>query len=286
VASRLSLFPAELRRRKVYHVAAVYATVGVAICLGVPDLFSAFDLPASAARLVIVLIAVGFSIALVLAWAYEIRPEEPGTMGRTPEGVREVAQPGQRKRIAVLPFDNLSGDPENEYFSDGVTEGILTHLSRVGDLHVTSRTSVMAYEGTWKQIREIAGELGVGTVLEGTVRRGGNRVRVSAQLMGAWTDRHVWADTFDRDLEDIFEVRSTIAETIAHSLKAKLSTTWRPPQRSGPPSFPGSGASRFWPIPLKATLASRPSIAGSSNPIPEIASLNPPPSTLLHPRLP
>ena len=227
MAPKLSLFLAELRRRKVYRVAAVYAGVGAAISMAIPDLFGAFGFPEWAAPLVIVIIVIGFPIALVLAWAYEVRPEAPAPAARdgteqAPEGVRAVPEPVQRKRIAVLPFENLSGDPDNEYFSDGVTEDILAHLSRIEDLHVTSRTSAMAYKGTRKQIREIAGELGVGTVLEGTVRRAGNRVRVTAQLIDAWTDKHLWADTYDRDLEDIFEVQSTIAETIARSLKAKL----------------------------------------------------------------
>ena len=128
----------------------------------------------------------------------------------------------QRESVAVLPFENLSDDSENEYFSNGITEDILTNLSRIEDLHVRSRTSVMAYKDSRKSIREIAGELGVGTVLEGSVRRAANRVRVSVQLIDAISDRHLWADTFDRDLEDIFQVQSAIAETIARSLKTKL----------------------------------------------------------------
>lgn len=210
---------AEVKRRKVYRVATVYLVVGAGI-IGLADAalpsWEQLQVP------VVVLILIGFPIALVLAWAYEVRPEEPLESNPAADTVSVVPRSDQRKSIAVLPFDNLSADPENEYFSNGITEDILTHLSRIEDLHVRSRTSVMAYKGTRKSIREIAGELGVGTVLEGSVRRAANRVRVSAQLIDAASDRHLWADTFDRDLEDIFEVQSAIAETIARSLKAKL----------------------------------------------------------------
>jgi TolB-like protein/Tfp pilus assembly protein PilF len=223
VASKLSLFFAELKRRKVYHVAVVYIVVGWGVAQGAEYLFGdLLALPPVIWQVVAGLVLLGVPIALVLAWAYEIRPEEPRETEPTPDMASEAPQSDQRKSIAVLPFDNLSDDPENEYFSDGITEDILTHLSRIEDLHVTSRTSVMAYKGTRKQIREIAGELGVGTVLEGSVRRAANRVRVSAQLIDASTDTHLWADTYNRDLEDIFEVQSAIAETIVRSLKAKL----------------------------------------------------------------
>ncbi len=128
------------------------------------------------------------------------------------------------KSIAVLPFVNMSENSANEFFSDGVMEEILTNLSKIAGLHVISRTSAMTYKGTSKSIREIASELQVGTVLEGSVRRAGNRVRVTAQLIEAATDRHLWSEQYDRDLEDIFEVQSEVAVAIAHALEAELAT--------------------------------------------------------------
>jgi TolB-like protein/predicted ATPase len=137
-----------------------------------------------------------------------------------------VARSGARKavRIAVLPFVNMSDDRENEFFSDGVTEEILTTLSKIGGLHVISRTSAMAYKGTTQSVREIARELEVGSVLEGSVRRAGNRVRVTAQLIEAATDRHLWSESYDRDLKDIFEVQSDVAVEIARALETELAT--------------------------------------------------------------
>jgi adenylate cyclase len=125
--------------------------------------------------------------------------------------------------IAVLPFENLSDDAENEYFSDGVTDDILTALSKIGDIRVISRTSTLRYKGTTKPIREIASELDVATVLEGTVRRAGNQVRITAQLIDADTDEHLWAETYDRELTDVFAIQSEIAARIADELHVALS---------------------------------------------------------------
>lgn len=126
------------------------------------------------------------------------------------------------RSIAVLPFANLSADPENEYFSDGVTEEILTVLARVGDLKVISRTSAMSYKGSSKSLRQIGRELGVASVLEGSVRRAGPRVRITAQLIDARTDQHLWAERYDRDLEDIFAIQADVAERIVDALRVHL----------------------------------------------------------------
>jgi TolB-like protein len=125
--------------------------------------------------------------------------------------------------IAVLPFTNLGGVPENEVFADGITEDVIAHLARAGGLMVISRTSVQQYKGTTRSIRDIAAELGVATVLEGSVRRDGSRVRVVAQLIDARTDVHRWAGTFDRELADIFAIQSEVAQTIADTLRVTLS---------------------------------------------------------------
>lgn len=137
-----------------------------------------------------------------------------------------AAAPPQRS-IAVLPFANLSPDPANEYFSDGVTEEILTVLARLEDLKVISRTSAMSYKGSSKSLREIGRELGVATVLEGSVRRAGDRVRITAQLVDARTDEHLWAERYDRDLEDIFAIQTDVAERIADALRVQLTPRQR-----------------------------------------------------------
>ena len=124
--------------------------------------------------------------------------------------------------IAVLPFTNLSADKENEYFADGITEDILTQLSKIKSLEVISRTSIMQYKNTTKSMSQIAKELGVGTILEGSVRRGGNRVRITAQLIDANTDKHIWANSYDRELDDIFAIQSDVAIKIAAALEASL----------------------------------------------------------------
>ncbi len=128
------------------------------------------------------------------------------------------------KSIAVLPFENMSADPDNEYFSDGITEDIIAQLAKIGDLKVISRTSIMKYKNTQRNLREVGAELGVGTVLEGSVRRAGNDVRIVAQLIKTETDEHLWADTYDRELTNIFEIQSDVAKQIAAALKAHVSS--------------------------------------------------------------
>lgn len=142
-----------------------------------------------------------------------------------PGAVRPDSQAA--KSIAVLPFANMSADPENEYFADGITEEILMALSKVRDLHVISRTSVMEYKGTSKKVRQIASELGVGHVLEGSVRRAGDRVRITSQLVDARMDRHLWAESYDRQVDDVFAIQSDVAQRIVHSLQATLTPTER-----------------------------------------------------------
>ena len=128
-----------------------------------------------------------------------------------------------RKSVAVLPFQNLSPDPENAFFADGMTEDILTQLAKIRDIKVISHSSVMRYKGTQKPIQTIASELGVATVLEGSVRRAGNQVRIVGQLIDARSDEHLWAETYDRELKDVFAIQSEVAQRIAAALKATLS---------------------------------------------------------------
>ena len=129
------------------------------------------------------------------------------------------------KSIAVLPFENLSDEKENAYFADGIQDDLLTNLSKIGDLKVISRTSVMPYRGKPTNVREIGKALGVATILEGSVRRIGNRVRVNVQLINADNDQHIWAEDYDRDLTDVFAIQTDLAQKIADELRAKLSPT-------------------------------------------------------------
>ncbi len=159
-----------------------------------------------------VLLAALLVIGGVLLWRRAARPTA------TP-GARSI----DRKSIAVLPFQNLSPDPENAFFADGMTEDILTQLAKIRDLKVISRSSVMRYKGSQKPIQTIASELGVVTVLEGSVRRAGNRVRIVSQLIDARSDEHLWAETYDREIKDVFAIQSEVAQRIAAALKATLS---------------------------------------------------------------
>src|SRR5438046_3908807 len=129
------------------------------------------------------------------------------------------------KSIAVLPFENLSDDKENAYFGDGIQDDLLTNLAKIRDLKVISRTSVMSYRGKASNLREIGKALGVGTILEGSVRRIGNRVRINVQLINAENDEHIWAEDYDRELTDVFAIETDLAQKIANEMRAKLSPT-------------------------------------------------------------
>jgi TolB-like protein/Flp pilus assembly protein TadD len=238
----------ELQRRKVYRVAAAYIiAAGFIIQIG-SAVFPAWELPNWTLRFVVVLLLIGFPIALILAWAYDVTPQgiqatpaSPGTHRRrniialTAIGLAISAVAGfflfprasgriVEKSIAVLPFQSLSDEKENAYFADGIQDDILTNLSKIGDLKVISRMSVMSYRGdALRNAREIGKALGVGTLLEGSVRRAGNRVRVSVQLINANNDEHIWAEDYDRDLTDVFAIQTDLAQKIASALQAKLS---------------------------------------------------------------
>jgi TolB-like protein/Flp pilus assembly protein TadD len=239
----------EAKRRKVYRVAAAYIIAAGGIIQLASAAFPAWELPNWALRLVIVLLLLGFPIALMLAWAYDITAQGvqatptmavPGTHRRrniimlVATGVIISAATGffllprvsahkVDKSIAVLPFENLSDQKENAYFADGIQDDVLTNLSKIGDLKVISRTSVMPYRGKASNVREIGKTLGVGTILEGSVRRVGNRVRVNVQLINVANDEHMWAEDYDRDLTDVFAIQTDLAQQIVRELQAKLS---------------------------------------------------------------
>src|SRR5215468_7932647 len=246
----MSGFFEEVQRRKVYRVAAAYIiAAGFIIQIG-SAVFPAWDLPGWAFRLVVVLLLIGFPIALILAWAYDVTPQgiratpaptTPGSHRRRnlimliavgviiPAGASFFLLPRVSARkidksIAVMPFQNLSEEKENAHFADGIQDDILTNLSKIGDLKVISRMSVMSYRGDGaRNAREIGKALGVGTLLEGSVRRAGNRVRVNVQLIDANDDEHLWAEDYDRDLTDVFAIQTDLARKIASALQAKLS---------------------------------------------------------------
>jgi TolB-like protein/Tfp pilus assembly protein PilF len=248
----MSGFFEELKRRKVYRVAIAYIVASWALAQGLAQVLPVFEISNSVIRVVIALLLIGFPLALVLAWVFDITPSG---IRRTPSAATQVAPTTHRRRnlvmlaaagvlisaavgffvlpraaahkvdksIAVLPFENLSDEKENAYFADGVQDDILTNLSKIGDLKVISRTSVMPYRGAKQSVREIGKALGVSTILEGSVRRSGNRVRVNVQLIDANNDEHIWASDYDRDLNDVFAIQTDLAQKIANELQAKLS---------------------------------------------------------------
>jgi TolB-like protein len=186
-------------------------------------------------RLVIVLLVLGFPVALLLSWAFDLTPEgikrtdDLDELARQKEAgssrVTRATQvvPPPEKSIAVLPFDNFSDDMQNAYFADGIQDDVLSSLAKVADLKVTSRTSVRQYKTGTRNLREIGQALGVAYILEGSVRREGNRVRINAQLIDARTDQHVWNDSYDREITDLFELQSELARRITFALRANLS---------------------------------------------------------------
>jgi TolB-like protein len=198
-------FFAELKRRKVYRVAVAYAVLSWLLIQIATQVFPFFEIPMWAVRLVVVLLALGFPVALLLAWAFELTPEgikrtdelDAANAPRldTPKAPSLPAVAPPEKSIAVLPFENLSDSQENEYFADGIQDDVLANLAKIADLKVISRTSVRQYKTGTRNLREIGDALGVAHILEGTVRRAGNRVRLNVQLINARTDAHIWADT-------------------------------------------------------------------------------------------
>ena len=255
-------FFGEAKRRNVYKVAVAYAVVGWLLIQVATQVFPFLEIPNWMIRLVILLTAFGFPVALIIAWAFELTPEgikrteaadaaqqrsRGGIwiavivvaaalslglffLGRysagraTPQVTEAPTAVNPQKSIAVLPFENLSEEKANAFFADGVQDEILTDLSKIADLKVISRSSVMHYRsGLERNPRKIGEELGVAHVLEGSVQRAGNRIRVNAQLIDARNDTHLWAQTYDRDLSDVFAIQSEIAKTIADQLQAKLS---------------------------------------------------------------
>ena len=259
---KIDNFFSELKRRNVYKVAVAYAVVAWLLIQAASILFPTFDAPSWVMKIFIIVIIFGFPVALIFSWAFEITPEGiklesevaanqsvTRKTGRKIVAVTialavvaaglfvyqlvrskttvtprqsEAATAAPSKSIAVLPFDNLSRDPDNAYFCEGVQDEILTRLAKVADLKVISRTSTQHFKSTPDNLPQIARQLGVAHILEGSVQKANDQVRVNVQLINALTDAHLWADTYDRKLTDIFAVESEIAKTIAETLQARL----------------------------------------------------------------
>ena len=235
---------AELKRRNVFKVGAAYLVVAWLAVQAASIGFPAFDAPPWAMRVFILVVALGFPLAVVLAWVFDI----------TPEGVRLESAPVGNKRVyttaaifavlaigwyvwrrpllpteadahsvAVLPFVNMSTDPAQEFFSDGIAEELLNHLAQSPDLMVAARTSAFQFKGKNLDVAEIGRKLNVAHVLEGSVRKEGARLRITAQLIKTATGFHLWSQTYERDTADVFKVQDEISTAIAKTLEAKLS---------------------------------------------------------------
>ncbi|UCC82579.1 MAG: tetratricopeptide repeat protein, partial [Gemmatimonadota bacterium] len=208
-------FLGELKRRKVVRVAIVYVVVGLVVVEAANNLFPALNLPDWSVTLVVALALLGFPVAVALAWAFDITPTG---VQRTPD--LDVST--DRRSIAVLPFADMSPDHDQEYFGDGVAEEVLNVLTRIPDLQVAARTSSFSFKDKGCTVQEIGRELGVATVLEGSVRKAGDRLRITAQLTEVANGFHLWSETYERELEDIFAIQDEIARAIAHTLRVTL----------------------------------------------------------------
>jgi TolB-like protein len=262
---KVDTFFAELKRRNVYKVAVAYAVAGWALSQGIAQVFPVFDVPNWVIRSIVVLIIIGLPIALVLAWRFEITPQgikRTETADAMPESARQkkhtwiyvvvigglvsiglfflgrysaenkTASPSgiSNKSIAVLPFVDLSEGHNQEYFCDGISEEILDALAKVEGLRVVARTSSFSFKGKNADVSEIAQKLNVQNVLEGSLRREGNRIRITAQLVNAHDGFHIWSDTLERELEGVFAVQDEITRSIVDALKIKLAVA--PPARA------------------------------------------------------
>ena len=264
----MSVF-AELKRRNVVRVAVLYGLVAWLILQVAEVLSDVLELPTWTGKLVFGLLALGFPLALIFSWVYELTPEglkrehevdrnqsitrETGRKldyvigglavlaivavladrfipraARTPDasaavtGASPARAPASSKSIAVLPFVNMSGEAENEYFADGLSEELLNVLARIPDLRVAARTSAFKFKGEKVDLQDVARQLNVSHVLEGSVRRSGNKVRITAQLINAADGYHMWSQTYDRTLDDIFVVQDDIAGEVVKALKVTL----------------------------------------------------------------
>src|SRR5947207_10619819 len=259
----LQNFFSELKRRNVYKIAVAYAVVGWLVIQVSSTVLPTFHAPEWVVQTLVMLVALGFPIALLIAWAFELTPEglkrtedvdlaaserqsrkhiwifvvlvgaalsialffvgRYTSREKTPRQSEAATTAIPQKSIAVLPFENLSDDKGAAYFADGIQDEILTKLASIADLKVISRTSTAKYKSKPEDLKTVSQQLGVANVLEGSVQKADDKVRVNVQLIDAKADSHLWAKTYDRDIKDVFAVESEVAQEIADSLQAKLS---------------------------------------------------------------
>ena len=283
----MNSFFRELKERKVYRVALGYGVVAWLVVQIASTVLPTFHVPEWVLQALTVMVALGFPVALVLAWAFDVTPSG---VEKTSEGVGTVAARNRRnvwllaavglliaalaigsywlwhpwrnasaaklvttstasesstvatpaipeKSVAVLPFDNLSRDPDNAYFAEGIQEEILTRLAKIADLKVISRTSTQRFQSKPGNLAEIAKQLGVANILEGSVQKAGDQVRVNVQLVNAQTDSHLWADTYDRKLVDIFVSRAKSPKQSPSRCKPSLPAASNEPWRLSRPTI-------------------------------------------------
>jgi len=216
----------QLRDRHVFRVGIGYLVMGWVVMQIADVIFPALNLPGWSITLTLALLAVGFPVALVLAWVFDIKPsgiEKTQPRGSpSPETATAVPQPAEKLSIAVLPFPDLSAEQDQQHFCDGLTEELLNVLMQVPGLKVASRTSCFAFKGKSIGLAAAAQRLQVAHILEGSVRKSGNTLRISAQLVEAASDTRLWADTYNRELSDIFAIQDDIAERILGALKVRF----------------------------------------------------------------
>jgi serine/threonine-protein kinase len=228
-------FFAELKRRKVYSVAIAYVVGGWALAQGIAQVFPVFDISNWVVRLIVLLIVLGFPVALLLSWFFDLtRYGIVRTPDRAPEAKIDIAQPSNstEKSIAVLPFHDLSAAKDHAYFGEGIAEELLGALAKVDGLRVAARRSSFWFKDKEAELTEIATKLNVDHVLEGSVRRDGNRVRITAELIDACDGFTIWSETYEREMHGIFALQDEITRSIVDTLKLKLAISPLRPSRS------------------------------------------------------
>src|SRR5437588_2161149 len=230
----------ELKRRNVFTVAVAYAVGGWALAEGISQVFPVFDIPNSVVRLIVLFIVLGFPVALILSWFFDLTRygivRTPDRDGRNIDIIQSVPASSRsdsaEKSIAVLPFNDLSSAKDHAYFGEGIAEELLGALDKVDGLRVAARRSSFWFKDKEAELREIATKLNVDHVLEGSVRRDGNRVRITAELIDAGDGFTIWSETYEREMHGIFALQDEITRSIVDTLKLKLAISPSPPPRS------------------------------------------------------